>query len=95
MPSAPRRRPPSPPPAPPAGEPAVEPAAAGAGPFRLIALGGGALIVVVVAVAFLTGTADDLPWGALIGVVILLGAMLVTARRRERRMRDAFPEDDA
>lgn len=92
MPSTPRRRPPSPPPAP--DEPAAESARPGGGPFRLIALGGIALIVVVVTIAFLTGTADDLPWGALIGVVILLGAMLVTARRRERRMRGAFPDDD-
>ena len=51
-------------------------------------------MAVVVAVAFLTGTSDDLPWGALIGVVVILGAMGVTARRRERRMRDAFPDDD-
>lgn len=76
-------------------EPTPSPAPAGAGPFRVIALGGAALIVVVVAVAFATGTADDLPWGALIGVVVLLGAMVVTARRRERRMRETFPEDDA
>jgi len=51
-------------------------------------------VLVVVAVAFATGTADDLPWGALVGVVLVLGAMVLTARRRERMMRDAFPEDD-
>jgi LPXTG-motif cell wall-anchored protein len=51
-------------------------------------------VAVVVAVAFLTGTSDDLPWGALIGVVVILGAMAVTARRRERRMRGAFPDAD-
>ncbi|HZJ28503.1 MAG TPA: hypothetical protein VFD37_00775, partial [Solirubrobacterales bacterium] len=63
-------------------------------PFRLILPAGLALVVLVVAIAFITGTADDLPWGALIGVVVLLGAMAVTGRRRERRMREAFPDDE-
>lgn len=91
MPSAPRRRPPTPPPAGDAPEGAKP---AGSGPFRLIVRGGLILVVAVVAIAFATGTADDLPWGALIGVVVLLGAMLVNARRRERRMREAFPDDE-
>lgn len=91
MPSPPRRRPPGPPPAADA-PPDVSPA--GRGPFPLIVGGGLVLVVVVVAIAFLTGTSDDLPWGALIGVVIILGAMGLTMRRRERRMRDAFPDDD-
>lgn len=91
MPPPERRRPPNPPPAP---DPARDPSPSGRGPFPLIVGGGLALVAVVVAVAFLTGTSDDLPWGALIGVVVILGAMGVTARRRERRMRDAFPDDD-
>lgn len=91
MPSPPRRRPPNPPPAPDA-EPGTPPS--GRGPFPLIVGGGFALVAVVVAVAFLTGTSGDLPWGALIGVVVILAAMGLTARRRERRMRDAFPDDE-
>lgn len=86
-----RRRPPGPPPA--AGAPRDTPPSGG-GPFRLIVGAGLILVVVVVAVAFLTGTSDDLPWGALIGVAVILGAMGLTARRRERRMRDAFPDDE-
>ncbi len=91
MPSPPRRRPPGPPPAPDAPR---DPSPGGRGPFPLIVGGGLALVAVVVAVAFLTGTSDDLPWGALIGVVVILGAMAATARRRERSMRDAFPDDE-
>ncbi len=86
----PRRRPPTPPPS---GSVPRAPRE-GSGPFRMILAAGLALVVVVVAIAFITGTADDLPWGALIGVVVLLGAMAVTARRRERRMREAFPDDE-
>ncbi len=90
MPSAPRRRPPPPPSG---GQPAGG-APSRPRPFRLILPAGLALVVLVVAIAFITGTADDLPWGALIGVVVLLGAMAVTGRRRERRMREAFPDDE-
>lgn len=92
MPSAPRRRPPSPPPDP--DDPVADATPTRGGPFQLIAAGGAVVIVAVVAIAFLTGTADDLPWGALIGVLVLLGAMLAAARRRERRMREAFPDDE-
>lgn len=88
-----RRPPPRPPGEPPAGRPST-PRWAGRGPVSAIAAVGGVVVLVVVAVAFATGTADDLPWGALIGVVVVLGAMVLTARRRERMMRDAFPEDD-
>ena len=38
----------------------------------------------VVVVALLTGTADDLPWAAVIGVVIIAGIALVLERRRPR-----------
>ena len=91
MPSPPRRRPPSPPPP---ADVSHDASPSGRGPFRLIVGGGLVLVAVVVAGAFLTGTSDDLPWGALIGVVVILGAMAVTARRRERRMREAFPDDE-
>ena len=48
----------------------------------------------VIVVAVLTGTADDLPWGALIGIGIVLVVMAAGARRRRRRMDEAFGDDD-
>jgi len=89
-----RQPPPRPPDGDPEPAPAAEPRRNPFGPVRAIALGGAVLVVVVVAIALATGTADDLPWGAVIGVVIILGAMVVTARRREQRMREAFPDDE-
>ncbi|MGZ8619969.1 MAG: LPXTG cell wall anchor domain-containing protein [Actinomycetota bacterium] len=89
-----RRRPP---PRTPGGDPPARPSTprwAARGPVSTIAAVGALVVLVVVVVAFATGTADDLPWGALIGVLVVLGAMVLTARRRERMMRDAFPEDD-
>lgn len=90
MPS-PRRRPPGPPPAP---DTRRDRSDRGRGPFPLIVGGGLLVVAVVVVVAFLTGTSGDLPWGALAGVIVILGAMAATARRRERAMRDAFPDDE-
>lgn len=90
MPSPSRRRPATPPPE----RGPARPAARGPGPFRLIAGVGVVVIAVVVVVAFATGTAGDLPWGALAGVVVILAAMVLTARRRERALRDAFPDDE-
>jgi hypothetical protein len=43
-----------------------------------------AAVAAVVVVALLTGTADDLPWAAVIGVVIIAGIALVLERRRPR-----------
>ncbi|MGD9573535.1 MAG: LPXTG cell wall anchor domain-containing protein [Thermoleophilia bacterium] len=54
--------------------------------FVIVGLAGAALTAVVIVVAFLTGTADDLPWGAIIGIGILLVAMAVVARRRRRAL---------
>jgi peptidoglycan/LPS O-acetylase OafA/YrhL len=55
----------------------------------------GALVVAaVIVVAVLTGTADDLPWGALIGIGIVLVVMAAGARRRRRRMDEAFGDND-
>ncbi|WP_217922980.1 LPXTG cell wall anchor domain-containing protein [Miltoncostaea oceani] len=88
-----RRPPPRPPGEPPPARPRT-PRWAARGPVTTIASVGALVVVVVVVVAFATGTADDLPWGAIIGVVVVLGAMVLTARRRERMLRDAFPEDD-
>jgi LPXTG-motif cell wall-anchored protein len=75
-------------------EPAPGARAGGFGPVRLIAGVGALVVAAVIAVAAATGTADDLPWGAIVGVVVILGAMVLTSRRRERRMRDAFPDDE-
>jgi LPXTG-motif cell wall-anchored protein len=89
-----RRRPPPRPPGDPPPERPRTPRWAARGPVTTIASVGALVVVCVVVVAFATGTADDLPWGAIIGVVVVLGAMVLTARRRERMLRDAFPEDD-
>jgi hypothetical protein len=87
-PEAPRRRPRPRPPAPP--EPAgAEPGEADAPPrrapaFAVVWWAALAIVAVVVLVAFATGTADDLPWGAIIGVLVLVGAMLLADRGRRR-----------
>lgn len=90
-----RRQPPERPPAPP---PPDDPPARRAGPplasipvFAGIAL---VAVFVVIGVAVATGTADQLPWGAIAGVVLILAVMVVTARRRARSIRDAFPDDE-
>lgn len=60
----------------------------------LVGAAGAAVVGVVIVVAFLTGTADDLPWGAVIGIGVVLAAMALTSRRRRRRMDQAFPPED-
>ena len=54
-----------------------------------------ALIVVVgvVLIAFATGTADDLPWGAIIGVLAVLAFAWVAMRRRAA-LRDGEDDED-
>lgn len=90
-----RRRPPERSPAGPAAPPPARPArGGGVGPVRLITVGGALLVPAVIAVAVATGTADDLPWGAIAGVAVILSAMALSGRRRERRMREAFPDDE-
>ncbi len=36
----------------------------------------------MIVVAFATGTADELPWGAIIGVLLVLAFAFAVARRR-------------
>ena len=56
--------------------------ARGSHPFRPILLIGLGLVVGVVVVAAATGTADDLPWGAIIGVLVVMALAYVAGRRR-------------
>jgi hypothetical protein len=85
-PEAPRRRPRPRPPAPP--EPAgAEPGEADAPPrrapaFAVVWWAALAIVAVVVLVAFATGTADDLPWGAIIGVLVVMAFAYAAGRRR-------------
>ncbi len=102
-PEAPRRRPRQPPPAPPeppgAAPPEEEvPPPRRGGAFAVVWWAALALVVVVVIVAFATGTADDLPWGAIIGVLAVLGFALIALRRRAAALaagEDGEDEDDA
>lgn len=55
--------------------------------IETVVLAAAGLIVAVVVIALLTGTADDLPWGAIILAAVVLAFGWVTARRRERAMR--------
>ena len=82
-----RRRPRARPPVP------AEPPAAGPGehqsapvrrrtPFGLIGWAALVVVVAVIVVAFATGTADELPWGAIIGVLLVLAFAFAVARRR-------------
>ncbi len=63
-------------------EPPSEPPARGRHPFRTFLLVGVALVVGVIVVAVATGTADDLPWGAIIGVLVVMAFAYVAGRRR-------------
>jgi YVTN family beta-propeller protein len=76
-----RPRAPAESPAAPAGEGEDAPAR-GRTPFGLVGVTALLVVVVVIVVAFATGTADDLPWGAIIGVLVVLAFALVVARRR-------------
>src|SRR5262245_45184045 len=99
-PEAPRRRPrplppasPEPPGAAPAGEDA--PRRGRIDPFGVVWWGALAAVLAVIVIAFGTGTADDLPWGAIIGVVAVLAFAWVVGRRRAalRRQDDDEEED--
>jgi LPXTG-motif cell wall-anchored protein len=60
--------------------------------FRGVLIAGTVLIVGAIGVALATGTADELPWGAIIGVLAIMAFAFVAGRRRAR----AFgPEDES
>lgn len=63
-------------------------------PFRVIAVVGSLAVVAVLVIAVATDTVDDVPWGAVIGVALIVVAAVVTARRRARRIREGFPDED-
>ena len=94
----PRRRPRAAPPVPAdppdaaPGEDEEGPRARGRNPFGLVGWAALVIVAVVIVVAFATGTADDLPWGAIIGVLVVLLFALGVARRRAALRGD---EDDA
>lgn len=90
---SPRRRPP-PAPRP---DPSLPPKAGSRRPFapnafRGVLIAGAVLVVGVIVTALATGTADQLPWGAIIGVVAIMAFAFVAGRRRAREF---GPEDDA
>jgi LPXTG-motif cell wall-anchored protein len=97
-PDAQRRRPRARPPAPAeshqdAPRSAAEDApAARRNPFGIVWWAAAVIVVAVIVVAFATGTADELPWGAIIGVLAVLAFAYVAGRRRRMALRD---EDDA
>ena len=67
-----------------------EPPARGRTPFGLILVLGAVAIVAVIVGAAATGTVDDLPWGAIIGVAVVMAFAYAAARRRR-----IPPDDDA
>lgn len=73
-----------------AGAPAPAPPRPPSNAFRGVLIAGAVLIAGVIVVALATGTADQLPWGAMIGVVVIMAAAFVAGRRRAR----AFGDDD-
>jgi LPXTG-motif cell wall-anchored protein len=89
-----RRRPRSRPPAPPGppGEPPGEGPFARRSPFGIIGLVALVVVVAVVVVAFATGTSDDLPWGAIIGVLLILAVAWGIGRRRAALHREEDEE---
>ena len=96
-PDPPRRRPRAQPPVP--AEPPAAPAGQQQGararrrnPFGIVGWAALAIVAVVIVAAFATGTEDDLPWGAIIGVLVVLVFAFGVARRRAALRED---EDDA
>ena len=97
-PEAPRRRPrprPPAPPEPPGPAPAGEdsPPRPRIDPFGVVWWAALAVVLVVIVIAAGTGTADDLPWGAIIGVFVVLAFAWVVGRRRAALRRQADDED--
>jgi LPXTG-motif cell wall-anchored protein len=97
-PDPPRRRPRARAPAAP-GEPPVAPETAREhaparrrSPFGVVGWAALAVVAAVIVAAFATGTEDDLPWGAIIGVVVVLAFGYAVARRRAALRGD---EDEA
>lgn len=89
----PRTRPPAGSQAPAQGGSEAAPAL-GRNPFGLVIGGALVLIGVVIAVAFATGTGDDLPWGAIIGLLAVLAFAWVAGRRRRRTIADDDADDE-
>lgn len=89
----PRARPPEPvEPAADAPAPAADEApSARRNPFGIVWWAALVVVVAVTVAAFATGTADDLPWGAVIGVLAVLAFAYVAGRRRRMALGD---EDD-
>jgi LPXTG-motif cell wall-anchored protein len=49
---------------------------------------GAVMIVGVLIVALATGTTDQLPWGAIIGVLVIMAFAFTIGRRRARALHD-------
>lgn len=71
-------------------EPSAPGHGAGRHPYRTVLRIGLALVVAVIAVAAATGTTDDLPRGAIIGVLVVMAFAGLAGRGRR-----IPPEDDA
>ena len=52
--------------------------------FRGVLIAGAIMIVGVLVIALATGTTDQLPWGAIIGVVAVMVFAFIAGRRRAR-----------
>lgn len=63
--------------------------------IETLLLAAAGLIVLVILVALATGTADDLPWGAIIMAALVLAFGWVTARRRTRALAQLDDDDPA
>jgi hypothetical protein len=97
-PEAPRRRPrprPPAPPDPPGAAPVDEdaPPPRRMDPFGVVWWAALAVVLAVIVVAFATGTADELPWGAIIGVLVVLAFAWVVGRRRAALRREDDGDD--
>ena len=90
----PRARPPAPaePPAAPVPDGEDAPARRRRNAFGVVGWAALAIVAAVIVVAFATGTEDDLPWGAIIGVLVVLAFAYAVARRRAALRDD---EDEA
>ncbi len=54
--------------------------------LRGVLILGSVMIIGVFAIALITGTTDELPWGAIIGVLLIMGCAFVIGRRRSRAL---------
>jgi ABC-type Fe3+-siderophore transport system permease subunit len=62
--------------------------------LRGVTVLGAVMIAGVLIVALATGTTDELPWGAIVGVLVIMAFAFSIGRGRARALHDDDDDDD-